>query len=574
MASRSSILLASLVLLFAGCSEARTDAEQPNVLLISIDTLRADHLSCYGYERETSPNLDAYASRAVRYEDAMAPAPWTLPSHVAMLTGRHPRDVGIKDSRSKVPRNVPLLAELLAKQGYRTQALIDSPKNGFLGAGRGFDRGFSEYRHPSRPKGRATYDMATTVDAAIGWLNRRKGNRPFFLFLHTKSVHSAAANDPEVTTPYVKPARYQSRFLPGGKSSFKWRTKGGESGSPWLNDWNKRIAKDGPPGPKAFPAERIEELVAMYDAGIVYVDEHLQRLLERLEELGLDERTIVVITSDHGEAFMEHRFLAHIEVYDSQLHVPLILHDPADPGGRVVSTPVRLEDIVPTLLDRVGVPIPPGISGRTLPRSDSEAREPRTRYAYARVHEKPIYDAASIEEGAWKLVRHRASNEGEFSTELYAIEQDPDEERPVRAAQIAEGLERKLVEWLNRPVESGERVELGERDVAALQALGYAEGGDRAEPAWDPLSELDELRYLRAVERAAGSSLTRPVSPGAVLLQLELLGLEELPDVPDLRRSLDGLVEEELLTKSRQNYYLTELGADRVVSAREDGEIE
>ncbi|UCE87185.1 MAG: sulfatase-like hydrolase/transferase, partial [Deltaproteobacteria bacterium] len=233
----------------------------PNVLLFSIDTLRADHLGCYGYARDTSPNLDALADRSLRFTEAFAPAPYTLPSHVAMLTGIHPHALGIENRRSAIPAETRLLAELLSEAGYRSAAFVDSMPRGFVGGSRGFARGFDEYTHmPERAKRGYRYDMAATADAAARWLAGRADDRPFFLFLHTKSVHtlpSRAGGKNPMHFPYDKPEPYRSRFLSDAAAGLSWSEPKLGSGVDYLRALNERLAS-GEISPADIPRERVD----------------------------------------------------------------------------------------------------------------------------------------------------------------------------------------------------------------------------------------------------------------------------------------------------------------------------
>ena len=163
----------------AGAPGAPSAGAAPNVLLISIDTLRADHLGSYGYAKPTSPVLDALAARSVRFADAHAPTPWTLPSHAAMLTGRHPLELGILDKAGRIPDGAATVAERLGARGYQSAAFVDSGKGGNVGASRGFARGFDVFEHgPHGGGGRFQHDVARTVDAGVAWLGRRDPARP------------------------------------------------------------------------------------------------------------------------------------------------------------------------------------------------------------------------------------------------------------------------------------------------------------------------------------------------------------------------------------------------------------
>jgi arylsulfatase A-like enzyme len=488
--------------LAAGCASppppplpAAADPDRPNLLLVSIDTLRADHLGSYGYDRPTSPRLDAFAAGAVRYEQAYAPAPWTLPSHAAMLTGVHPYSQGFRHRNSSIPAAVPTAAELLATAGYRTAAFVDSNPKGYVGAERGFGRGFASYRHAPHGGGYSKYDMAATVDAALHWLGSGAagaGDRsPFFLFLHTKSVHSAPLGEPcgdPRCFPYEKPAPYQLRFVDEAGAAMSWRSE--ELGDAQKHLWglNKRFL-DGRLDPGGYPRDRVEALAGYYDAGILYVDEHLGRLLDGLERLGLASGTAVVVTSDHGEAFLEHEMLLHQEVYEPLLHVPLLLRRPGQQAGETVPWPVALEDVAPTLLRLAGLEPPPVMTGRPLPAlgppadaaaadataADRGPEPERSLFGYYLFPPNFSYQAYSLRAGRWKLVAHNLGRGGDFHYELYDLAEDPRERRPVTGepAQL-DRLERQLRAQLRRPpfAQAG-GVDESDPALDAVRALGY-----------------------------------------------------------------------------------------------------
>jgi len=473
----------SLLLLLAACGAA--DAPRENVLLVSIDTLRAGHLGCYGYERDTSPVLDAFAAEATRFADALAPSPWTLASHAGLFTGRHPHELGVRDHRQGLPESVPLLAERLREAGWQTAALVDSAPRGFLGGERGFARGFETYRHAPFADGPYRYDVRATVEEGLRWIEARDRSRPFFLFLHTKSVHTTPLGEGaqelvrESQAPYHKPLPYRTRYLPHGER-FDWNDGAENVGVGYLRDLNERIAA-GEDVVAELPAERLEELVALYDGGIRYTDEALGVLLEALDEAGLAGETVVVVTSDHGEAFREHDLLLHKEVYGPLLHVPLLVRDvPGGPYGRgvVVETPVSLLDVAPTILARVG--IAPIGSAQVLPREDP----PRDRsqgerpfffaFEYAPDH---FYEAGALVEGPWKLVLSRLGD-GELRRELFHLGEDPGEAAPRHDQEArAERMQARLRGWLEaEPRANAEEIDLDAGSLQDLKDLGYATG--------------------------------------------------------------------------------------------------
>lgn len=472
------LMLLSLVVLagFLPGSWACNRSTGPvNILLLSVDTLRADHLGCYGYPRRTSPVLDRLARESLLYEDCLAPAPWTLPSHVAMLSGRHPIAAGITGAASSIPAKLPMLAEHFAAAGYETVAFVDSKPKGFVGGERDFSRGFSVYQHAPFSRRQAyTFDMRATVDTALDWLGDRDPTRPFFLFLHTKSVLANPGNrghrDPR-RFPYDKPEPWATCFLDEEGRGYRWVDEKGRKGLEYLRGFNDQIAA-GTYSPDDFTGRRLEALGSLYDAGILYLDHHFGRLLEELERRGLDRNTVLLITSDHGESFLEHQFLLHKEVHRQVLHVPLILRLPQARGGHRLNQPVTLTDVAPTLLELAGLEPEPGFHGRPLP-ADPEAPLAGPRFASFRWGPGSIYEGYSLEEGRWTLLRHRYGPAGQFRVELYDNAADPGQfipvnDQPTIAGILLQQLERRLGQEVR-----GEEISLDHETREHLRALGY-----------------------------------------------------------------------------------------------------
>lgn len=324
------------------------------VLLIVIDTLRADHLSLYGYPRPTSPHLDAWARRsAAVFRSVVAAAPWTLPSHYSIFTGENAfhhgfnHDMGRVERDSGGARGAPLLAEILRRAGYATGAFTGGA---YLHPKYGFARGFERYGYwPDRA--RAERELSTGVDRALGWLQENRGESSFF-FLHTYAVHD----------PYRARQPFFDRLAPPGVEALP-----GE------------IALESPPNEPALGFQQVNRFVwrhrgqkrrlgeddrplieAFYDSGIARMDRELQRLLAGLEKRGLADSTVVVLTSDHGEGLGEGGVAGHVDLYDRNLLVPLVIALPDGWGaGRTIDDQVRSIDILPTLLDLLGLD-PPG----------------------------------------------------------------------------------------------------------------------------------------------------------------------------------------------------------------------
>jgi len=457
---------------------------RPSFVLVSVDTLRADHLGAYGYARATSPAIDRFAAASTRYANAWAPAPWTLPSHAALLTGRHPIDLGIRDLTSALPEAVPTLAQLLAASGYATAAFVDSRPGGFVGAERGFARGFDVYVHePQRGGGTFRDDMAASVDAALAWLDARDPRRPFFLFLHTKSVHAKRAHHwaqgphaADSDAPYDKPEPWRTRFLPHGLR-FSWTDPADPAiaGALYLEHLNRRLAS-GELAPAAIEPERVEELEALYDAGIAYVDEQFQRLLDGLAARGLDRDTVVVLSADHGESFLEDRLFLHVELRPETLRVPLVVSDPRARRGAVVTTEVGLVDVAPTLLALAGVDAPPDLAGRPLPHADAAAAPSAPSVSYYHFANDQPYEAWSLRDGRWKLAWVRWRSEAGPRVQLFDLDADPGERAPLagdpeRVRALRAGLEARRAA---AAAVRSRSIELGAEMREELRALGYA----------------------------------------------------------------------------------------------------
>ena len=462
----------------------------PSILLISIDTLRADHLGCYRYARDTSPRIDALAKDAVRFASAFAPTPWTFPSHASMLTGMHPYEIGIDNSFRTIPDEIPIISELLGHSGYQTAAFVDSSPKGFVGADRGFGRGFESYHHAPHQQGLdQRFDMAATVDIALNWLEGRDKSRPFFMFLHTKSVH-AVPNDATCLNPrcfpYEKPEPWQSRFLSSNQKTSSWTTTEDGAGQRYLWSLNSKILR-GELDPADFPAERLEELKSVYDAGIYYVDAHLGRLFDDLHRRQLFDKSVIVITSDHGEAFLDHSLFMHQEVYDTLLRVPLIVRIPDLPPQVSEDQQVVLADIAPTLLQQAGIPIPDHLTGRSLtsnPNTENlsapglNSGSLRDVFSYYLFPSKFTYQSFALRRGHWKLVVHNPKKADVFRRDLYNTAKDPREQWPVSGRDdLSEELRQALRGILREP-HKAQGIEFTQQDLPnldAIRSLGYVE---------------------------------------------------------------------------------------------------
>ena len=301
-----------------------------NVILISIDTLRADHLGTYGYGRPVSPTIDALAADAAVFENAYASAPWTLPSHVSMLTGLACAGHHVYDEYARIDPRTVTLAEKMRAAGYETWAITSG---GLVSALYGFAKGFDEYRMEFG--GHVDPTQAEKAGReAVQWLER-SADRPFFLFLHTYQVH----------IPYESPEPFGSQFLSPGA---RWK----------VFDFEKELGGLAGVFRPLNEADRAN-VVALYDAEIRYTDEtFIKPVLDALRQLGLYDRSLIIVTSDHGEEFYDHGGWEHTHsVYEELIRVPLIVKLPGSQfRGRRYSSIVRSIDIMPTVLDTFAVP--------------------------------------------------------------------------------------------------------------------------------------------------------------------------------------------------------------------------
>jgi arylsulfatase A-like enzyme len=436
-------------LLIAGLLSAACESRPSNVILISIDTLRADHLGSYGYSRETSPFLDSLARRGVIFEEATAPAAWTVPSHASMLTGLYPRSHGLRFPRDKLPPEVATLPSMLSEQGYATGAVVNVP---LLSQGRGFERGFDHFayfRPAAGPEGRAR----SVSEEGVSWA-RKQGEQPFLLFLHYYDVHSNFQPLPRYRRMFEQP---YAGIADGTTAQLKAYRKGKVK----LADADAR------------------HLLDLYDAGIRQLDDELAELFADLEEEELLENTLVFITSDHGEEFFDHGdFLHGRTLYQELVHVPLLVLGPGLPEGLRVREPVSLVDLVPTILALLGLPEPDAIEGEDLSaqcRGSGGASPDRALFYEADAWFHNIHEdfRRAIRKGRYKLhFNHR-----ERSSELYDLPRDPGEHENLVSEKpgVAAELRAELNAFMTESREPQRLPPPSDEALEQLRQLGYAE---------------------------------------------------------------------------------------------------
>ncbi len=405
-----------------------TRAAQPNVVLITIETLRADHVGAYGYARNTTPNLDRLAARGARFDNTVAQAPFTLPSIASLMTGQYPPGHGVRNHPAILAAEVETLAERFQADGYQTAAMT---RHTWLRRKSGLDQGFDEYHNN---KFSAGLDARSLSLAAVDWLEARDPERPFFLWMHFLDPHlpytpsypySVLYRDENADEPRVKHLRSMMAL---DRENFEPTPYADIPGGPYY-DLVFPYYPDNPAlldlafwrrsrgsiffGGARYRAEDIAELGELYDGAITYTDDNLARIMKALAELGIEETTVVAVTGDHGEAFGEHGlyFTHDFTLYDEVLRVPLVLHYPAaiEPGT-VISQQVRLMDLAPTLLELAGidpatlgdvdaVSLVPLIEGGSLPFLKAFAESAPRRHMFP--EHKRVYFDGNRGSGAW-----------------------------------------------------------------------------------------------------------------------------------------------------------------------------
>lgn len=441
--------LFGLIAIAVACAPA---SPPPNVLLISVDTLRADHSSAYGYHRDTTPALDALANSGTRFEVAYSPMSLTGPAHASLFSGLYPSTHLVLDNGLEMTGRVDTLAELFSARGYQTAAVVSSF---VLDAKFGFARGFAHYEDDFDPdtassvvpewKGHAVptgFDRRAnaTTDRAIRWLEeKRNSERPFFLFLHYFDPHS----------PYLPPGRFALRYTDGATDD--------------------------------------EHMIDLYDGEIAFTDSEIGRLLTVLTDAGLDRDTIVAVTADHGESLMQRDYWTHgLFVYEEEVRVPLILRWPGHiTAGRVIREPALLVDVAPTLVELTHLDVDTTVfEGRSLAKAllgDSLLDPDRPVFLIRKYYKGSLMQGEitaigrrfGVRRGVWKYI----VGPEEGTHELYNLRHDPSEtvdlyaEKPGRARKLAKVLER----WRGTHAKQRSEATVSEQDREALRALGYTD---------------------------------------------------------------------------------------------------
>ncbi|HYC01416.1 MAG TPA: sulfatase [Candidatus Limnocylindrales bacterium] len=435
-----------------------------NVVLISLDSLRADHLSTYGYERETSPNITRLARSGVLFRNAIATSSWTLPTHLTMFTGRYQISHGVvEDTRVLLP-SIPTLGQIFKASGYATAGYVSGP---YVAGHYGYSRGMDTYVDFSEDvgKGREAREQITSPsinEQALAWLDQRTDQEPFFLFLHYFDIHY----------DYIPPAPYDRMFDPDYTGTMDGR--------------NFIERKD--VHPKMDPRD-LAHIIALYDGEIRFTDHHVGAILDKLDQKGFSGNTVILLTADHGEEFFEHGNKGHHRtVYEEVLRVPFVLRIPGGAhAGKEVDEQVSLVDVFPTLLDLAGLPPSPDVEGISV-RALAEGNRSDRDAVYAEFFDKlGLNLQVARRTPAAKTIEHfnRITHPRRSPIEYYDLKDDP-EERDDRAADNPGAVHAELSslsQWLetqwraqrNAEAAAGGRasIDIDDETMERLKSLGY-----------------------------------------------------------------------------------------------------
>ncbi len=450
---------------------------KPNVLLIILDAVRPDHLSCYGYGRKTSPNIDDLAKDGVLFEHAISPSGWTPPAHASLFTGLFPSQHGLQHGSLHLNQRFPTVAEILRSSGYKTIGISNNP---WVSHATGLDRGFEIFHEVYYRKGSLfeTFRFAIqkllaiigntdddgahrTNHLALTYLSQQgREGRPFFIFINYLESH----------LPYNVPRPYATLF---GKPA-----RGGIN-----QDWRQYVS-----GRVVMGADDFENLKSLYDGAIAYLDAKIEELLSCLRQREMLDETVVIITSDHGDNFGDHGLMGHeLGLYDSLLRIPLIIrYPPLFPAGRRVTQQVQLLDIFTTILeilDHEGVET----QGRSLlperlkanPRRFAVAEQSRPSLEVF-TKRFPEFDPSPYDRElrAIRAEDHKYIWASDGRDELYDIRADPGEKenlismQPEKAQELRQMLEEWLRGFTSYQAEEG-AMEMDEITRERLRGLGY-----------------------------------------------------------------------------------------------------
>ncbi len=439
----------ALFLLLAASSCRAADA-RPNVILISLNALRADHLGTYGYARETAPNIALLARGSAVFDRAVSQSHWTLSSLASLFTSKYVRSHGLYDRGGRLSKKETTLAEALKAGGYKTAAFTGGlDTSGFYGLNQGFE--LYDDETGSRPMG----SFREIMPKALNWLAAHRGDR-FFLFLDSYDIHP----------PFDKP------WPAGVASSYAGLLKGKTLDYGLFRDYKDGELPVGG-GKVRLGREDLDYVNARYDNGITYADGFLGALFKKLRALGLADGTVIILTAEHGEELGEHGSFDRFgsgDLHDEAVRVPLIVKLPGkDLKGARVRAQVQLIDIMPTILDLAGLRPGPGAQGKSLrPLLEAPAAE-LDRYVYSEAGPRKC----AVGTGKWKLIYDK----GDYSLFDLAADKAEAVNAAAKNPDVVYELAQKLAAWRRETGPAGgrgaQRVALTEEMKRKLKEAGY-----------------------------------------------------------------------------------------------------
>lgn len=467
----AALLLACLLPAAAACAP-RTLSPGPNVIIIVVDCLRADHLSLYGYHRRTSPGIDAFAKKSVVFRQAISQAPTTLLSFASIFTSMDVSAHGLTGSVRKLGDSPLTMAEIFKIYGYRTAAFCGGVN---LNPMYGFNKGFDMYSHTDRT---ATF-FSDTVPQALAWAEERKAEgEKFLLLVHGNELH----------TPYAFPQL--SIYDKGFKVSPELKAMTMAESRVFAAYKRKIVLRDGK-GVLNLTDDDAGHLVARYDEGIRYADASISVLLNKLRKEGLLDHAMVIVTADHGEGLFDHDYYFHdFNMYEDALHVPLLISVPGAAAGNVARQ-VQLIDLLPTMLEFAGIPPDKEAQGRSLlPLVTGKGEGPAETYSFS----ESRFGGKVIRSSEWKLMVNS------YNTELYNLKNDPGEKKDLAGGDKDKVAELKKI--------------LSDR-LAADAALGHSEAlpagsGEAAQKTKDAAWQKEIFNEMRGL-----SGMAAPVQAAA-----------------------------------------------------------
>jgi arylsulfatase A-like enzyme len=469
-----------LALALGAAPASGAEPVRPNVVMFFIDTLRADHVHCYGYERETSPSLDALAARGTLFQNAIAQSSWSLPSYASMFTSLYSSAHHVDEKNQKLAPSLKTLASIFSANGYATAAFVGGSH---LSAIFGLDAGFDLYS--DRPHFGSLFH---TVPPALQWLKEHQ-RKPFFLMVQGYDAH----------IPYQVPLGFGEMWDPGyqglihdldvlkfknvhriADGVFYYPTTTG-NGKPMpeapesTDSMEPVVPVSAPIASVALAAKDHRHIVAHYDGAVSYADTWLGYFLERLKAQGLADNTVVLVAGDHGEALGEQGYYRHRwDLYESQIHVPLVFAGPGIAAGRQIPDVVELVDLAPTLLALCGLPPYHAHQGRRLNQYLAPGQEPPR--DPSRVAISTLSNCLSARTERWHLL-HWSDNTLLESRGLYDLTTDPTEQHNLARQQpaVLQQLESALKDWKERTFRPAP--ETGKATLTAEEQEMFREGG-------------------------------------------------------------------------------------------------